>query len=72
MNLINDMMDLAKTEKMQFELFDQFFDLQLTIERSFENLGYLANEKEISLSLYVDNKILPFIQNINGDEGRFT
>ena len=57
MNLINDMMDLAKTEKMQFELFNQFFDLQVTIERSFENLGYLANEKEIDLSLKIENKI---------------
>ena len=72
MNLINDMMDLAKTEKMQFELIDQFFDLKLTIERSFENLGYLANEKEINLSLKIDNKILPFVKNIKGDEGRFT
>ena len=50
-------MDLAKTEKMQFELFNQFFDLQLTIERSFENLGYLANEKEIDLSLIIENNI---------------
>ena len=26
--LINDMMDLEKNDKMQFDLFNQFFDLQ--------------------------------------------
>lgn len=49
------MMDLAKTEKMQFELFNQFFNLQTTIEKSFENLGYLANQKEINLNLKIEN-----------------
>lgn len=44
----------------------------MTIERSFENLGFLAKEKEIKLSLNIDNKILPFVKNIKGDEGRFT
>ena len=46
--------------------------MKLTIERSFENLGFLAKEKEIELSLNIDNKILPFVKNIKGDEGRFT
>ena len=46
--------------------------MKLTIERSFENLGFLAKEKEIKLSLNIDNKILPFVKNIKGDEGRFT
>jgi hypothetical protein len=31
LNLINDMMDLAKTEKMKFELNCEFFDLTKTI-----------------------------------------
>ena len=45
LNLINDMMDLAKTEQMKFELNNQFFDFEKTIERSFENLGFLAVDK---------------------------
>jgi hypothetical protein len=32
----------------------------------------MANEKEIDLSLNIENNILPFIKNINGDEGRYT
>ena len=46
-NLINDMMDLAKTEKMKFDLNNNFFDLEKLVERSFENLGYLATQKEV-------------------------
>ena len=30
-NLINDMMDLAKTEQMKFQLNNKFFDLTETI-----------------------------------------
>ena len=41
MNLINDMMDLAKTEKMKFELNNEYFDLTKTIERTLDNMGYM-------------------------------
>ena len=30
-NLINDMMDLAKSEKMKFDLHESLFDLEKTI-----------------------------------------
>ena len=42
LNLINDMMDLAKSEKMKFELNNEYFDLTKTIKRAFETLGYYA------------------------------
>ena len=71
-NLINDMMDLAKTEKMKFELNNNLFDLQQLVERSFENLGYMATEKEVNLGLNINQEILPFVKKINGDENRFT
>jgi hypothetical protein len=44
----------------------------MTIERSFENLIYHINEREIDLSVHIDDQILPFIKNISGDEGRYT
>jgi hypothetical protein len=47
LNLINDMMDLAKTEKMKFELNYEFFDLTKTIERAFESLSYFGDQKNI-------------------------
>ena len=65
-------MDLAKSEKMKFELNNQMFDLQQIVQRSFENMSYMAYEKNINLSLKTDDKLYPFIKNINGDEGRYT
>jgi len=44
-NLINDMMDLAKSEKMKFDLNNSFFDLEQLVERSFDCLDYLAVSK---------------------------
>ena len=35
-NLINDMMHLEKNDKMQVEIFDQFFDLEKTIKSLFD------------------------------------
>ena len=49
-NLINDMMDLAKLENMKFDLNNQFFDLTKTIDRSFANMDYMANLKEIKIT----------------------
>jgi len=57
LNLINDMMDLAKTEKMKFDLHNTYFNLEKTVERSFQNMGHLAIEKKINLSLKIDQKL---------------
>lgn len=54
-NLINDMMDLAKTERMKFDLNNSYFDLQNLVERTFENLGFMAIEKEVNLSLNIND-----------------
>ena len=72
LNLINDMMDLAKIENMKFDLSNNFFDLTKTLERSFENMAFLAQEKEIKIVHTIDEKLLPFLKNIMGDEGRYT
>jgi hypothetical protein len=42
LNLINDMMDLAKSEKMKFQLNLEYFDLTCTIHRAFETLSYMG------------------------------
>jgi len=60
LNLINDMMDLAKSEKMKFELNSEFFDLTNTIQRAFENLSYFGQQKNIMPKLIVDSEIKPF------------
>jgi signal transduction histidine kinase len=47
LNLINDMMDLAKSEKMKFDINLEYFDMQKTILRAFDNLTYFGQEKQI-------------------------
>jgi hypothetical protein len=42
------------------------------VKRSFENLGYMATEKEVNLGFNINQEILPFVKKINGDENRFT
>lgn len=44
-NLINDMMDLAKSEQIKFKFNNQYFDLTQTISDAFENMEFLASEK---------------------------
>jgi signal transduction histidine kinase len=50
-NLINDMMDLAKSEKMKFELNNEYFDLTKSIERALDNMSYMAKSKKINSSI---------------------
>lgn len=57
LNLINDMMDLAKSEKMKFELSCEFFDLTKTIERAFDTLSYFKDQKNITTNFIIDKNI---------------
>ena len=35
-------------------------------------MGHYAIQKNINLILKIDKKVKPFINNLNGDEGRYT
>ena len=72
MNLINDMMDLAKTENMKFELNNEYFDLTKTIERALDNMSYMAISKNIQSSIKYCQKLVPFLKKLNADEARYT
>ena len=72
LNLINDLMDLAKLEKMKFELNNEFFDLTSTIDRTFQSLSYYAQQKYITPKLIIDKKIEPFFKKLLGDQNRYT
>lgn len=54
------MMDLAKSEKMKFELNCEFFDLTKTIERAFDTLSYFKEQKNITTHFIIDKNIEPF------------
>ena len=66
------MMDLAKTEKMKFELNNEYFDLTKTIQRALDSMDYLAKSRKINSRIEYCPKLIPFIKKINADEGRYT
>ena len=47
LNLINDLLDLAKIEKIKFKLNNEFFDLSKTISNAFQTLEYFSKVKNI-------------------------
>lgn len=44
-NLINDMMDLAYSEKQKLDFNNSLFDLEKLVHKCFETLGFLIIEK---------------------------
>ena len=65
-------MDLAKLERMKFELNNEFFDLTTTINRTFQSLSYYAQQKSITPKLIIDKNIEPFFKKLLGDQNRYT
>ena len=57
---------------MKFDLNNKQFDLTQTIQRSFETMEFLSLEKKINLVLNINDKLLPFLKNLIGDEERYT
>ena len=53
LNLINDLMDLAKLENMKFSLNKSFFDLTKTIKGAFGTLSYFGKQKQIEPTLHI-------------------
>lgn len=48
-NLINDLLDLAKINTLNFKFNNDFFDLSNLIQQSLDTVKYMANQKQISL-----------------------
>ena len=49
LTLINDLMDLAKLETLNFKLNDDYFDLPELIRQAFQTVRCQANKKKINL-----------------------
>jgi len=71
LNLINDLLDLAKEEKQTFEFNVQYFDLEESIEASFKTLQFLAVKKNINLKLSICEKERKYFKRVLGDVERF-
>ena len=49
LTLINDLMDLAKLETLNFKFNDEYFDLPELIKQTFKTVKSQADKKNISL-----------------------
>ena len=54
MNLINDLLDLAKQENLTFEFQKSYFNLVDTIENTFTTLEFLSKQKNIKTKIKID------------------
>jgi len=70
LNLINDLLDLAKQEKFTFQLNKDFFNLTEAVTDTFNTLSFLSNKKGITLKLDVSKKDTRFFTNLFGDKAR--
>ena len=68
LNLINDLMYLAKSNNMNFTINNEFFDLTKTIQNSFDTLEYFSNKKKIYPKLIMKNEIIEIFKNFYGDK----
>ena len=49
LNLVNDMMDLAKMKENKFTFDMSYFNLTQLVENSLRQVGYQAKQKKITL-----------------------
>ena len=69
LNLINDLLDLAKQEKLTFKLDKDFFDLSEAVDSAFRTLEFLSKKKNIQTVKTFDK--LSLFSNLFGDRNRF-
>jgi signal transduction histidine kinase len=71
LNLINDLLDLAKQEKLTFQLNKSCFSLLKTIKHTFRTLEFLANKNDITMDIGVSKSDLKYFENLYGDKERY-
>ena len=48
-NLINDLLDLAKMESLNFKFNDDFFDLRVLLKQASQTVHFMAKQKDINI-----------------------
>ncbi len=56
-NMISDILDVSKIEAGKMELYPVAYDIRKNIEKMIEALSYIADEKQIELKYFIDNKV---------------
>ena len=71
LNLINDLLDLAKIENCQFNLNTTMFNLHDVVKRAIETLKFQAEQKSITLHYDFDVENAGYFIEISGDDNRY-
>jgi osomolarity two-component system sensor histidine kinase NIK1 len=71
LNLINDLLDLAKQERFTFHFNKSYFSLIDAISSTFNTLKFLADQKKVKIKLLVDPSEMKFFHEIYGDVNRY-
>lgn len=67
LNLINDLLDLAKIENYSFNFNAQFFNLFEIINSALDNIEFQASQKELELVHEYDEDEIGYFMEIHGD-----
>ena len=70
-NLINDLLDFAKTQKFCFTIVKEWFNLGDTIKNAFNVLRFEGKRKNILLEISATNNDLNQFNQIYSDESRY-
>ena len=71
LNLINDLLDLAKSENLTFRLNKQYFNLGDSIKEAFETLRFISEPRNIKTSIEIKKSDEKYFEALYGDSNRF-
>lgn len=71
LNLINDLLDLAKIENSQFNFNTTQFNLHEVIQKAIETLDFSAQQKNIKVDYTYEEENIGYFMEISGDDNRY-
>ena len=71
LNLINDLLDLAKIENSSFNLNQAYFNLHNVIQKAVDSLKFSADQKKITIYQELEEENVGFFMQILGDQNRY-
>mmetsp|Transcript_13325 Transcript_13325/g.20815 ORF Transcript_13325/g.20815 Transcript_13325/m.20815 type:complete len:142 (+) Transcript_13325:2328-2753(+) len=71
LTLINDLLDLAKQQKLTFQLNNGYFNLKEAVVSTFKTLDFMATQKGITTQLEIEADKEQYFEQIYGDENRY-
>mmetsp|Transcript_35990 Transcript_35990/g.26734 ORF Transcript_35990/g.26734 Transcript_35990/m.26734 type:complete len:109 (+) Transcript_35990:329-655(+) len=71
LNLVNDLLDMAKMENLTFNLNYSYFNLLDAISEVLTNINFQAKQKQIIMQLQYDPQQVGYFTHVHGDKNRY-